>query len=137
LRAVLDVNVLISATLSARGSSAATVRAWRDGGFDLIVSPKLLAELKRAFNYPKLRKVITADESHQLVQLLEREASLAPDPDQPPPVHSRDAGDDYLLALAASNDAVLVTQDPDLLTLREQYPVRPPAECLEMIRNAD
>ena len=133
MRAVLDVNVLISATLSARGSSAATVRAWRDGGFDLIISAQLLEELKRAFNYPKIRKIITAEESQQLVQLLERDALLVEDPGEASPVHSRDPGDDYLLALAASSEAVLVTQDPDLLSLRERYPIRTAAEFLELL----
>jgi putative PIN family toxin of toxin-antitoxin system len=137
LRAVLDVNVLISAMLSSRGSSATIVRAWRDGEFDLIVSPLLLYELQRALNYPKIRRIIAPEESHQFVQLLEREAILIADPNVPPPTRSPDPGDDYLLALAASNSAVLVTHDPDLLSLREQYPIRPPAEFLEMLGSTD
>ena len=60
VRAVVDVNVLISATLSARGPSAEILRNNRDGAFELVVSELLIAELTRALAYPKLRKRIPA-----------------------------------------------------------------------------
>lgn len=133
MRAVLDVNVLISAVLSSRGSSARLVRAWRDGAFDLIVSPLLLQELQRAFNYPKIRRRVAVAESHQFISWLEGQAVLAADPDGPPPTRSPDPHDDYLLALAGHEQAVLVSQDEHLLSLRDDYPIRTPDEFLELI----
>jgi putative PIN family toxin of toxin-antitoxin system len=133
LRAVLDVNVLISAALSSRGPSARIMPAWRNGAFDLIVSPLLLADLQRAFNYPKVRKRVAAAKSHQFVSWLNREAMLVNDPDTRPPTPSPDPGDDYLLALAACEQAMLVSHDQHLLSLRDQYPIRTPNEFLELI----
>jgi len=134
VRAVLDANVLISSTLSRRGASAQAIRKWQEGAFDLVISPELVSELQRAFNYPKVRKLIDAQESHQLVSLLERDAIVAADPDLAPPVASRDSGDNYLLALAAATQALLVTHDADLLALRDAHPVRTPQELLDLLR---
>ena len=53
-RAVLDPNVLISAFISQRGgSSDRIVRAWREGAFELVVSPQLIAELTGVLGRPK------------------------------------------------------------------------------------
>lgn len=43
-------------------------------------------------------------------------------------MHSDDAGDDYLLALAAAEDAVLVSGDEHLLVLASDLPIRAPAD---------
>jgi uncharacterized protein len=127
VRAVLDVNVLISALLAPDGPPARLLIAWRAGHFDLIVSPALLLELGRALAYPKLRKRIEPAEADAFVALLTRSADLVADPDIPPPITSVDPGDDYLIALAAAQNAVLVSGDRHLLDLSEVVPVRDPA----------
>ena len=53
------------------------------------------------------------------------------------PVHSVDPGDDYLLALAAVERAVLVSGDADLTSLRGQVPVRTAAELPAGLRSLD
>lgn len=118
MRAVVDPNVLISALLSPPGAPARLLQTWVDGGFELIVSPQLLAELDRALAYPKLRKRIPASDAEAVLDWLGRSAMLADDPDGEPPVRSADPGDDYLLALAAAQRAALVSGDGDLLSLR-------------------
>jgi putative PIN family toxin of toxin-antitoxin system len=133
LRALLDTNVIISALLSATGAPAQILRAWLDGRFELIVSPSLLAELERALAYPKLRRRISADEADAFVAWLGRTATVVADPDMPPPVRSVDAADDYLLALAAAADVVLVSGDAHLLSLRDQAPIYGAAEFLGLI----
>jgi uncharacterized protein len=137
LRAVLDVNVLIAAALSSRGSSAQVLRAWRDRGFDLIVSPLLLEELRRAFSCPKVAERVSSQECHQFVRLLENDTVVVPDPDTPPPTRSPDPGDDYLLALAAGTRAVLVSQDQHLLSLHERYPIRTPLQFVALLSAMD
>lgn len=127
MRVILDANVLISA-LSPSGTPARIVVAWQEGHFDLIVSPLLLAELRRALTYPKLRRRITAGEADEFVDWLARSAVVATDPGGAPPMHSDDAGDDYLLALAAAEDAVLVSGDEHLLVLASDLPIRAPAD---------
>ncbi len=133
MRAVLDVNVIISALLSRSGSPASVLRAWQEGRFELIASPLLLAELERAFAYPKLRRRIPAEEAKALSDWLRRAATVAPDPGAPPPMRSVDPGDDYLLALAASEHALLVSGDDHLLMLREDAPIYSPVAFLALL----
>jgi putative PIN family toxin of toxin-antitoxin system len=130
VRAVLDPNVLISALLSRDGAPARVLRSWFDGGFELIVSERLLAELERALAYPKLRKRVEATEATEFVELLHRGANVRPDPSDPPSVRSADADDDYLIALAESTHAVLVSGDRHLLALAERAPICTPADFL-------
>jgi putative PIN family toxin of toxin-antitoxin system len=136
LRAVLDVNVLISALLSRTGAPSRLLSAWREGHFDLIVSPALLAELSRALEYPKLRRLVPERDAEAFVVWLSRSAVLARDPDGPPPVRSADAGDDYLLALAADSHAVLVSGDGHLLALAGEFPIQAPADFLARLPDA-
>ena len=133
MRAVLDPNVIISALLAPGGSPAKVMRAWLEGAFELVASVSLLAELERATAYPKLRKRIEPSEVSELVELLRRESRVLEDSDDPPSVRSPDPGDDYLIALAAAAQAVIVSGDRHLLDLAEQLPVYSPAEFLRLL----
>ncbi len=135
VRAVVDVNVLISGILSARGPSAEVLRASRDGAFELIVSDLLIAELRRALGYPKLSKRIPDEKATAFIGWIRDNGTLVEDPGEPPPVRSRDSDDDYLVALAISRRAFLVTGDQDLLELRnDNLPIVTPAEFAAMLR---
>lgn len=136
MRAVVDVNVLISGVLSAKGSSAAILRASRDGQFELVVSEMLLAELERTLAYPKLRKGIPAEKGIAFANWVRHHGSFAEDPPTPPPVSSRDLDDDYLLALAIDRRAYLVTGDQDLLVLSHDFPILTPAQFASKLREA-
>jgi putative PIN family toxin of toxin-antitoxin system len=137
LRAVLDVNVFISALLSPHGAPAELLRAWIAGRFELIVSALLLAELGRALAYPKLRARIPTEDAARVVEWLEQTATLVRDPDvDVSPVRSVDPGDDYLLALAASQRALLVSGDAHLLALRDAAPVHSPSSFLALVVRA-
>jgi putative PIN family toxin of toxin-antitoxin system len=119
---VLDVNVLIAALLARDGAPARLLLRWLAGDFELIISDKLLSELGRALSYPKLRSRISMDDASAFVELLESAATKASDPDKPKQ-RSRDAGDDYILALASSTSAVVVSGDRDLLDLAGELPI--------------
>ena len=114
MRAVVDVNVLISAALSARGSSAEVLRGARDGAFELVVSELLIAELTGALAYPKLSKRIPTEKAVAFVSWV-TDHDTRRGPLDPALVRSPDPGDDYLLALAISRRAFLVTGDQHLL----------------------
>jgi len=133
LRAVLDPNVIISATLSPGGSPARVFHLWLEGGYELVCSPFLLEELAVALTYPKLSKHIRSDESEELLQLLRRGALMVDDSAIPPDVSSPDPRDDYLIALAGKSRSVLVSGDRDLLDLSDQIPVYSPTEFLALI----
>jgi uncharacterized protein len=135
VRAVLDPNVVISALLSPEGAPARTLLAWQRGLFELIVSTALLAELERALAYPKLRSRIDPQTATELIEWLTRNATVVEDPAEVPP-RSADPGDDYLLALAAAERAILVSGDKHLLALAQQLPILPPARFLELIEDS-
>lgn len=95
----------------------------------MVASPRLIAELDRTLAYPKIRKRIPQEDSTALVRLIERGAVMRDDVVDPPSV-SRDAGDDYLIALARASEAVIVSGDGDLLALAPDLPVFAPASFL-------
>lgn len=130
MRAVLDANVLISAALSRRGTPARLLIAWQAGAFELVVSPLLLAELRRALAYPKLARLVPTADADAFAAWLGRAAELAADPPGLPRVRSEDPADDYLIALAAAERAVLVSGDRHLTLFAGQIPVHTPAEFL-------
>jgi hypothetical protein len=132
VRAVLDPNVLIAALLSRTGPPGQIVARWLAGDFELVVSASLLAELERAFAYPRLRRRVSSEEAAGFVSLLAEAAQMVPDPPEPAP-RSADPGDDYLLALAESQQAVLVSGDRHLLDVGNRYPVQAPRAFLEAL----
>ena len=133
MRAVLDVNVLASALLSRTGAPGRLIVLWLEGAFDLVISEALLLELGRAFGYPQLRKHISSKDAADFIELLRATGSMRPDREQPPHV-SRDPGDDYLVALATSSAAILVTGDRDLLSLAPKLPIQAPADFLKLLQ---
>jgi putative PIN family toxin of toxin-antitoxin system len=136
VRAVVDVNVLISGMLSAKGPSAEVLRASRAGLFELVVSDLLLTELQRTLGYPKLRTRIPREKTAAFVNWVHDQGTLAEDPENPAPVSSRDPDDDYLLALAIDRRAYLVTGDQDLLVLSDDFPILTPAQFAAKLREA-
>lgn len=123
MRAVLDSNVLISGLLSPSGAPAEVLRRWEQGAFELVLSRWLLDELKRALGYPKLRRRIPEDQAAAFLRWLEASGTLTLDPEQTSSVRSEDPGDDYLIALAAGERALLVSGDRHLLALADRIPV--------------
>jgi uncharacterized protein len=132
VRAVLDPNILIAALLSPTGAPAQLLGRWLTGEFELIVSEALLAELERALAYSKLRPRVSAEEAAELVALLRDGAVHAPDPPNPPR-RSPDPADDYLLALAESERAVLVSGDQHLLALADEFPIHTARAFLDQL----
>ena len=116
------MNVLIASLLAPDGVPARLMLRWLAGDFELIISDQVVAELRRALAYPKLRTRVPAPEAASFVELLESAATRMPDPGKSPR-RSRDAGDDHLLALAASSSAIVVSGDRDLLNLSDEFPI--------------
>lgn len=127
MRAVLDIIVLISGLLAPDGPSARLIRRWLEGDFELIVSERLLEELKRALAYPKLKARIPGAAADEFLALVRATATVRPDPPNPPG-RSRDPGDDYLIALAKSTASILVSGDKDILVLSASRPILSPID---------
>ena len=133
-RAVLDTNVLVSALISPGGASARLLLELRAGGFELILSPLLLAELREVLGRDKFRRYVTDEEVDAYVELIRREGVVHLDPQPSLEPMSADPDDEYLidLARAAGADA-LVTGDAHLVDLRAIIPALTPAEFLETL----
>ena len=114
IRAVLDPGVLIAGALSGTGAPAALLRWLENGGFDLIVCPHLLNELRRVLAYPKIRQRISEEQAAGFLETIQLISLNADDPEEVPSV-CRDPNDDYLFALAEEQADVLVSGDNDVL----------------------
>jgi len=135
VRAVLDPNVVISGLIANTGAPAQVLGAVESGRVEVVVSPLLLEELQRALGYPKLRRLIDADEASRAIAWLSAVARHVPDPTDAPPRRPQDPGDDYLIALAAAHNAALVSGDRHLLALAEEIPVYAPRAFLELVQH--
>lgn len=134
-RAVLDPGILIAALLSPHGAPGKLLLAWLDGRFELVASPKLLAELEQVLLRPKFRRYVTGGEAAEYVDLLGRLATIMADP-KPEARVTPDPGDDYLVLLARSAGVhCLVSGDPHLTRLgRLQPPVLTPRAFLNLMK---
>jgi putative PIN family toxin of toxin-antitoxin system len=132
LRAVFDANVLVAALLAPSGLPARLLTSWLMGDFELVVSEKLLEELERALGYPKVRAHVDDEDANELLALLRVGPDVVDDPPAPPS-RSPDPGDDYILSLAETSGALVVSGDKHLLSLAHEFPVRTPRAFFELL----
>lgn len=119
IRAVLDTNVLASATIVPQGHAARIVARWRKRGFVLLISPVLLEELDEVLRYPRLRRRHGWPEERidGYVRRLKDMATVTPGLMVVTAV-PEDPDDDVLIACALEGQAqYLVTGDQHLLGL--------------------
>ncbi len=115
IRAVLDTNVLVSGLISGEGPPATLVREWQQGTFELVVSERLLIELRQVRDRPKLRRIVSVAEADAFTDLLRTRAILD---DAGRAGVSIDPADDHVIALAREAASVLVTGDDQMLRFR-------------------
>lgn len=133
IKAVLDTNVLISALLTPTGAPAELVRAWRDGRFELIVSPKVVEELRGVLRRPKFRKAVDEEEIEQYANHLVERGLLVDDPTEAIMPATSDPDDDFIVPLGVSAADVLVTGDRVLLHSALPIPVISPRAFLDAL----
>ena len=116
-RVVLDTNVVLSALVFGKGTTARLRAAWQGSRFLPLVSTATARELVRVLSYPKFR--LEAQEQQELLADYLPYAEVVRIPEPPPSVPvCRDPFDLPFLHLAAAGRAdALVTGDADLLTL--------------------
>jgi uncharacterized protein len=123
VRVVIDANVFVSAAIG-RGPSTRLIDQWLSGqaSFEIIVCPRLIGEISDVLDRPRLRKRISAEDAREFVEVISILPNQVPDPSEIA-VATRDADDDYLVALAREHDAKwIVTGDDDLLNWADQQP---------------
>jgi putative PIN family toxin of toxin-antitoxin system len=126
VRAVLDANVLLSALIRPQGPPGQILRRLlEDRAFALVTSPAILAEVRRALDYPRVRKYIVG--SDEDLDLWVASLGLIADP-----VEGRlrlrvaeDPDDDkYIVAAVEGFAQFVVTGDAHLLTLKGYEGIR-------------
>jgi uncharacterized protein len=140
MRAVLDTNVVISATLIRDGIEDRILRAWQRGAFDVVLSPQIIDEMGRALSYETFRKArwMAEEEIVALLQSLAEESLLVPGKVRL--AVSRDREDNKFLEAAIEARAqYVVTGDKDLLDLKTYRQIRivRPAAFLKILRRAE
>lgn len=113
----MDPNVLVSSRISDLGYPAMIVRAADEEHFDLVVSERLLGELRDVLMRPRFRRYATLEEVAEFLIWLSRKGILY-DEGQIERTVQEDPKDDYLVALLRSSGAdYLVSGDPHLTAL--------------------
>jgi putative PIN family toxin of toxin-antitoxin system len=138
-RALLDANVLISAAIRPGGPPGRIVTALLiQDAFELVISPRIVAEVEAAFRLPKIRRYLQDPEEGFLwLAGLVAIADLVADTGLIQGV-CRDPDDDAVLAAAIEGRATaLVTGNADLLSLGEYEGILivTPRVFLELMKN--
>jgi uncharacterized protein len=126
VRVVLDANVYVSALIRPEGPPGQIVKRFlNEGSFEIVLSLAIVEETVRAFGYPRVRKYIHASVDPELwfedvillAQFVGGDCEIEG--------VSEDADDDKYFAAAVEGRATLiVTGDPDLLTVKEYRDIR-------------
>ncbi len=121
---IIDANVFVSAAIQ-RGASHRIIETWLAGkaDFEVVMCPELLGEIREVLmTRPRLRKWISLETAAFFVDTIEALVDLVDDPVEVQ-TETRDANDDYLIALARQNDVeFIVSGDKDLLEWETQRP---------------
>ena len=138
MRVSVDTNLFISYLIQplADGAPTRVIRAIFEGHFDLYISETHLRELMSTVHTkPYLNSRIADFELEGFIARLRLISTIVPDIDEPIPAITRDAGDDYLIVHAVTEQIdYLVSGDKDLLVLNDFEGVRivTPAAFVEL-----
>jgi hypothetical protein len=137
VRAVVDTNVIISALISPAGPPGQIIATWRLGRIIVVTSEAMLAELREAVHYPRVRRRIPMSDD-ELVTVLDDLTSAATVLDEPGhmAVLIRDPDDAIFVEAAIAGEAdYIVTGDRDLLELGSYEGIRivTPAEFVALL----
>lgn len=138
MRAVVDTNVIVSASLIRNGNEDRVLRAWQRGAFDLVLSPQILEELGRALFYERIRgrRWMTDADVVEFLEAVAAASVLVPGRHRVRA--SRDPDDDKFLGAALEARArFVVSGDRDLLAIGRFRSVRivSPATFLRVLRD--
>lgn len=122
MRIIIDTNILVSALISEHGVPAQLLDAWTDNVFTLITSRTQIVELNDVTRRPIVRPLLKPSNADRFINDLQKRATVL---ERLPSVdRSRDANDNFLLAMAEAGEAdYLVTGDKrDVLALGQHGP---------------
>ena len=113
MRVVLDTAILIRANAKATGPAKELFRLIQESGTHLILSPYMLSELERVFQYPRILNLYRLSEADisAFLRTLRSYAEVV-EPAEGPPIVIKDSDDDPIVYTAIAGQAeVLCTVD--------------------------
>ncbi len=144
IQAVIDTNLVASATIVSVGHSAQILDAWRTGKFQIVTSPKIIEEMRRALFYERIRKrsFMTEDEVNILLDSLETSSIETKGELQLKVVDAHPADDKFIVAAVEGKASYIVSGDPHLKEIGEYKGIKiiSPVEffkILELVRKGN
>jgi putative PIN family toxin of toxin-antitoxin system len=142
IRAVLDINTLVSGTITPVGPAGVILQEWRAGAFTLVTCEELLVEYGDVLLRPKILRTyrgITRGTVTASATALRAFSDVVALPDPIPPVIPEDPDDDLVLACAVAGraDYVVTGDRRHLLPLREYLgiPIVSPGAFVSLVRS--
>jgi hypothetical protein len=141
MRVVLDANVFVSSILSAAGTPARILDAWRAERFQLLISDAILDEIGRVLRYPKIvnRHLWTETEIDRFLYSLASVAIKTPGSLTLNVIIDDPSDNRYLECAVEGSADVIVSGDRDLLALHtyQGIAIVRPSAFLEHVASHD
>ncbi|MES0361288.1 MAG: putative toxin-antitoxin system toxin component, PIN family [Anaerolineales bacterium] len=138
MRVVLDVNVLMSAIISSKGSPDRIMELWEEERFKVVISPEIIGELGKVIHYPKIQEKYHLPGQYvaQFLELISNQAIVIKPVREITQIKSDPEDDKYLECAVAGGAAYIISGDQHLLRLVEYQgmPILSPAEFLVVLK---
>jgi putative PIN family toxin of toxin-antitoxin system len=115
MRVVIDTNVFVSGIFW-KGPPFTILDAWRDGRFEIVLSPAILMEYQRVTE--ELQRSRPPIDLRGIIRLAATSSHMVADVQLPEPVCSDPADDKFLAAAVAGKARVVISGDKALLAVK-------------------
>jgi hypothetical protein len=137
LKAVIDTNVFVSATITGKGKPGQILKAWRENELEVIISPGILREIGKVIFKPKIKKISfwTDKERYELIKDLAKICILTPGSSELEKVVEHTPDHKFLVAAIEGKADYIVSGDYHLRDLRAYKGVKivSPTEFLQIL----
>lgn len=126
-RVVLDANQIVSAFLKKTGNPAKVLDLFKNGAFEVIVSPSIIKEIEDVLNYPRLQKYhgkTKMEVKHFLSLFTDLCINIYIENKGEPIVKEDPTDDKYIICALEGNANFIISGDKHLLKLSSYKDVR-------------
>jgi len=125
-RVVFDTNIFVSGFFPKKGTIFKILKAWQEGKCVVISSPKIIEEIVRVLNYPKIQKIkpISGEEIEELVAAILELAVVVPGKIRLAAIREDPEDNKFLEAAIEGQADYILSGDEHLLNLKEFGKVR-------------
>ncbi|PIQ70455.1 putative toxin-antitoxin system toxin component, PIN family [Candidatus Shapirobacteria bacterium CG03_land_8_20_14_0_80_40_19] len=126
IKAVVDTNILVSGLISPKASPAKIISLWRERKFVLVVSEKILEEVKRVLFYPKIFKKYSLDKNliDKYIKIFRAFAEVVEPKEKIRLIKTDESDNRFIEAAISANAGYLVSGDKHLLEIKKFQSIR-------------